>query len=102
VAIVSWALWGLFIGVLARILLPGRRRLGILLTIVLGISGSLLGGVIATQWLDIADSDNFDFGSFLIAVLTSVVLLAVVERIDRLLPDHKRASHERRDRQRMR
>jgi len=102
VAILSWALWGLFIGVLARMLLPGRRRLGILLTIVLGITGSLLGGVVATQWLDIADTDNFDFGSFLIAVLASVLLLAVVERIDRLLPDHKRSSHQRRDRQRMR
>jgi uncharacterized membrane protein YeaQ/YmgE (transglycosylase-associated protein family) len=90
VGIVSWALWGLFVGVIARLLLPGRRRLGIMLTIVLGICGALLGGVIATQWLDIADTDNFDFGSFLIAVLMSVVLLAVVERVDRLLPDRRR------------
>jgi uncharacterized membrane protein YeaQ/YmgE (transglycosylase-associated protein family) len=95
VAIVSWAVWGLFVGIIARLLLPGRRRLGLMLTIVLGIVGSLLGGVIATQWLDIADTDNFDFGSFLIAVLTSVVLLAVVERIDRLLPDRRRGDRER-------
>ena len=94
-AIVSWAVWGLFVGVIARLLLPGRRRLGLMLTVVLGIVGSLLGGVIATQWLDIADSNNFDFGSFLIAVLTSVVLLAVVERIDRLLPDRRRGDRER-------
>ena len=94
-AIVSWAVWGLFVGVIARLLLPGRRRLGLMLTVVLGIVGSLLGGVIATQWLDIADTDNFDFGSFLIAVLTSVVLLAVVERIDRLLPDRRRGDRER-------
>jgi uncharacterized membrane protein YeaQ/YmgE (transglycosylase-associated protein family) len=94
-AIVSWAVWGLFVGVIARLLLPGRRRLGLMLTVVLGIVGSLLGGVIATQWLDIADTNNFDFGSFLIAVLTSVVLLAVVERIDRLLPDRRRGDRER-------
>jgi uncharacterized membrane protein YeaQ/YmgE (transglycosylase-associated protein family) len=94
-AVVSWAVWGLFVGVIARLLLPGRRRLGLMLTIVLGIVGSLLGGVIATQWLDIADTNNFDFGSFLIAVLTSVVLLAVVERIDRLLPDRRRGDRER-------
>jgi uncharacterized membrane protein YeaQ/YmgE (transglycosylase-associated protein family) len=93
--IVSWAVWGLFVGIIARLLLPGRRRLGLMLTIVLGIVGSLLGGVIATRWLDIADSDNFDFGSFLIAVLTSVVLLAVVERVDRLLPDRRRGDRER-------
>ena len=88
-------MWGLFVGIIARLLLPGRRRLGLMLTILLGIVGSLLGGVIATQWLDIADSNNFDFGSFLIAVLTSVVLLAVVERVDRLLPDRGRRDRER-------
>jgi uncharacterized membrane protein YeaQ/YmgE (transglycosylase-associated protein family) len=76
-------------------LLPGRRRLGLMLTIVLGIVGSLLGGVIATRWLDIANADNFDFGSFLIAVFTSVVLLGLVERIDRLLPDRRRGDRER-------
>jgi uncharacterized membrane protein YeaQ/YmgE (transglycosylase-associated protein family) len=95
VGIVSWAVWGLFVGVIARLLLPGRHRLGLMLTVVLGICGSLLGGVIATQWLDIADTDNFDFGSFLIAVLTSLILLAVVERIDRLLPDRRRGDRER-------
>ena len=66
-----------------------------MLTFLLGIVGSLLGGVIATRWLHIADGTNFDFGSFLIAVLTSVVLLAVVERVDRLLPDRGRRDRER-------
>jgi uncharacterized membrane protein YeaQ/YmgE (transglycosylase-associated protein family) len=93
--IVSWAVWGLFVGVIARLLLPGRRRLGLMLTILLGIVGSLLGGVIATRWLDIADGNNFDFGSFLIAVLTSVLLLALVERFDRMLPDRRRGDRER-------
>jgi uncharacterized membrane protein YeaQ/YmgE (transglycosylase-associated protein family) len=93
--IVSWALWGLFVGVIARLLLPGRHRLGLLLTTLLGIGGSLLGGIIATQWLDIANTDNFDFGSFLIAVLTSVLLLGLVERIDRVLPDRHRGDRER-------
>jgi len=88
--VVSCALWGLFVGVIARLLLPGRHRIGLLLTMLLGIGGSLLGGVIATRWLDIADTDNFDFGSFLIAVGTSVLLLAIVERVDRVLPDRRR------------
>jgi uncharacterized membrane protein YeaQ/YmgE (transglycosylase-associated protein family) len=88
--ILTWALWGLVVGVIARILLPGRHRVGIVLTVVLGIVGSLVGGLVATQWLDIADADEFDFGSFLIAVGTSVVLLAVYVRIDRMLPDRTR------------
>jgi uncharacterized membrane protein YeaQ/YmgE (transglycosylase-associated protein family) len=88
--IVSWAVWGLFVGMFARLLLPGRQRLGILLTIGIGIAGSLIGGFIATEALDIADNDEFDFGSFLIAVGTSVVLLAIVDRVSRTLPDKNR------------
>jgi uncharacterized membrane protein YeaQ/YmgE (transglycosylase-associated protein family) len=84
--IVTWAVWGLFVGVIARVLKPGRRRMGLGLTVVLGIVGSLVGGFVATQWLDIADADDFDFGSFLIAVVASVALLAVYERVDRMLP----------------
>ena len=88
--IVSWALWGLFVGIIARLLLPGRQRLGIVLTLALGIAGSLIGGFVATEALDIADSDDFDFGSFLIAVGTSVVLLAIWDRANRMLPDRDR------------
>jgi uncharacterized membrane protein YeaQ/YmgE (transglycosylase-associated protein family) len=95
VGVISWIVWGLFVGVIARALKPGRQRIGIVLTIALGIAGSLIGGFIATEALDIADNDEFDFGSFLIAVGTSVVLLAIVERVDRMLPDRHRREQPR-------
>jgi hypothetical protein len=41
------------------------------------VAGSIVGGFLATEVLDIADSDEFDFGSFMIAVGTSVGLLAI-------------------------
>jgi uncharacterized membrane protein YeaQ/YmgE (transglycosylase-associated protein family) len=75
VGIISWAIWGLFVGLLARLLLPGRQPIGFLWTTALGLAGSLIGGFVATEILKIADSDEFDFGSFLIAVGTSVLLL---------------------------
>ena len=87
--IVSWAIWGLFVGAIARLLLPGRQKIGILWTIALGVAGALIGGFLATQVLSIGDTDEFDFGSFLIAVAVSVGLLAIVERVT--------ASRERRD-----
>jgi uncharacterized membrane protein YeaQ/YmgE (transglycosylase-associated protein family) len=90
VGIVSWALWGLVVGMIARALLPGRQRLGIVLTIIIGIAGSLVGGFIATEALNIADNDKFDFGSFIIAVVGSVILLAVFDRVSRILPDRER------------
>src|SRR3954470_20676299 len=88
--ILSWALWGLFVGVFARLLKPGRQAIGFWFTILLGVGGSILGGIIATKLLHIADTDEFDIGSFFIAVGTSVLILAVWERVDRMLPDRKR------------
>ena len=78
--IISWAIWGLFVGLLARLLVPGRQPIGFLWTIGLGLAGSLIGGFVATEILEIADSDEFDFGSFMIAVGTSVLLLAIAGR----------------------
>jgi len=75
--IISWILWGLVVGLIARLVLPGRQPIGLLWTIALGVAGSLIGGLIATELLDIADNDEFDFGSFPIAVATSVALLAL-------------------------
>jgi uncharacterized membrane protein YeaQ/YmgE (transglycosylase-associated protein family) len=90
VGIFAWAVWGLFVGAVARLLLPGRQRVGIVLTIVLGVIGSLVGGFFATELLDLGDADHFDFGSFVMAVGASVALLAIYERVDRMLPDKKR------------
>jgi uncharacterized membrane protein YeaQ/YmgE (transglycosylase-associated protein family) len=82
VGIISWAIWGFVVGLLARGLRPGRQAIGCLWTIVLGIAGSLVGGFFATEVLHIGDKDNFDIGSFLIAVLASAVLLAIWERME--------------------
>jgi uncharacterized membrane protein YeaQ/YmgE (transglycosylase-associated protein family) len=77
VGIISWIFWGFFVGGVARLLLPGKQKIGFVWTILVGVAGSVLGGFLATEVIDIADSDDFDFGSFLIAVGGSVLLLAV-------------------------
>jgi uncharacterized membrane protein YeaQ/YmgE (transglycosylase-associated protein family) len=92
--ILTWLIWGLFVGALARVLLPGRQRLGLVMTMVLGVIGSLLGGFVATELLGVADFDDADFGSFVIAVVTSVALLGVYGRVNRLLPDRDRKDRE--------
>jgi uncharacterized membrane protein YeaQ/YmgE (transglycosylase-associated protein family) len=83
VGIVSWVIWGFVVGLLARGVKPGRQAIGCLWTIALGIGGSLLGGFLSTEVLHIADADKFDFGSFLIAVLTSALLLGLWEGYER-------------------
>jgi uncharacterized membrane protein YeaQ/YmgE (transglycosylase-associated protein family) len=82
VGILAWAVWGLFAGAVARLLRKGRQPIGLLWTMILGIVGSLAGGFIATDVLHIADHNNFDLGSFLIAVAGSFVLLVIWEQIE--------------------
>lgn len=44
--IVSWILFGLVVGIIARLLMPGRDPGGFIITVLLGIAGALLGGFI--------------------------------------------------------
>ena len=87
--IVGWAVWGLFVGAVARLLLPGRQKIGILWTVVLGVAGSLIGGFVASELLNLGGRNDFGFRSFLIAVAGSFVLLAIAERL--------RTANERRE-----
>jgi uncharacterized membrane protein YeaQ/YmgE (transglycosylase-associated protein family) len=67
-----WALLGLVIGALARLILPGRQAIGWLATAGAGIAGALLGGIIA---------DALEWGSvvqFVLAVAVAAALIAVL------------------------
>lgn len=44
--ILSWILFGLVVGVIAKLLMPGRDPGGFIITILLGVAGALLGGFI--------------------------------------------------------
>lgn len=44
---ISWAVFGLVIGLIARMLYPGRQPMGFIATMILGIVGSLLGGFVS-------------------------------------------------------
>ena len=43
-AILGWILFGLIVGLVAKLLMPGRDPGGIIVTMLLGIAGALLGG----------------------------------------------------------
>jgi uncharacterized membrane protein YeaQ/YmgE (transglycosylase-associated protein family) len=46
-SLIFFVLFGFIIGLLARALLPGKQSLGLLWTTVLGVAGSLIGGLVA-------------------------------------------------------
>src|SRR5918992_222292 len=70
---------GLIIGALARLLLPGKQKIGLLWTLGLGLLGSVIGGTIANL-IDTGDIFELNFIGFIAAVVASVGLLAVAER----------------------
>jgi uncharacterized membrane protein YeaQ/YmgE (transglycosylase-associated protein family) len=70
---------GLIIGLLARLLLPGRQKIGLLWTLVLGVLGSVVGGTVANL-IGTGDIWELNVIGFIVAVVASVVLLSVAER----------------------
>ncbi len=69
---------GLVIGALARLIKPGKQNLSILMTLGLGLVGSIIGGTIA--WLIGTGSIwELDFLGFVLAVVAAVLLIGVAE-----------------------
>ena len=75
--LISWIVMGLLAGALARFLAPGDDRMGCFATILVGIVGAVLGGVLATL-LGFGGFRGFDLYSLIVATLGAVVLLLVV------------------------
>jgi uncharacterized membrane protein YeaQ/YmgE (transglycosylase-associated protein family) len=79
--IVSWALFGLLAGLVARAVTPGRQKIGCLPTLAVGLVGALLGGLIGNVVLGHKVHFGWDLGPFLLAVLGAVVLLLALEAL---------------------
>ena len=69
---------GLVIGALARLIKPGKQNLSILWTLLLGLAGSVIGGVIANL-LGTGGIFELNFLGFVVAVVASVLLIGTAE-----------------------
>ncbi|HBP86754.1 MAG TPA: GlsB/YeaQ/YmgE family stress response membrane protein [Nitrospirales bacterium] len=72
--IISWIVFGLIAGVLAKIIMPGKDPGGMFITILIGISGAMVGGLIST-YFGYGEVTGFNLPSFGIAVGGSFLLL---------------------------
>ena len=72
--IIGWIVFGLIVGAVAKLLMPGRDPGGWIITIVLGIAGALLGGWLgrAVGWYGPNDA-----AGFLMALVGALVLLGL-------------------------
>jgi len=74
IVIIAWLLIGLVVGGLGRLLAPGRNRIGIWLTILIGIVGSVAGGA-ATRALV---GSGHDLISFVLSLLVAAILVGLI------------------------
>ena len=72
--ILSWILFGLIAGALAKLLMPGQDPGGWIVTIFIGIGGAIVGGFIGSM-IGFGGVTGFDFRSFLVAIAGALVLL---------------------------
>jgi len=77
--IISAIIIGIIIGVLGRLVVPGRQHIGILLTIVVGIVAALIGSAIASA-LGVADTKGIDWIEWLIQIGLAAVGVAALDR----------------------
>ena len=79
--VIGWIIFGLVVGAIAKLLMPGRDPGGIIITMALGIAGALVGGFLgrALGWYGPNDGAGF-FMSLLGAILLLWIYRMIVAR----------------------
>ena len=72
--ILSWILFGLVVGVIAKLMMPGRDPGGFIVTILLGVAGALFGGFIGRAMGFYGDNQC---AVWIMSILGAIVLLAI-------------------------
>jgi uncharacterized membrane protein YeaQ/YmgE (transglycosylase-associated protein family) len=78
--IISWLIFGLIIGAIAKLLYPGNDRMGCFATIALGVVGSMMGGAIAKF---IWKAGPVEPAGWIMSIVGAVLVLAIVTRTRR-------------------
>jgi uncharacterized membrane protein YeaQ/YmgE (transglycosylase-associated protein family) len=80
VQILGLIIIGIVIGILARLLMPGRQHIGALMTVLLGVGGAIVGGIVASA---IGTGDIFELNVLgtIFGVIAAVGLIAIAETL---------------------
>lgn len=75
---IGFIIAGLIIGALARLIKPGKQNLGLIATLLLGLAGSVIGGVIANL-LGAGEIFELNVLGFIVALIAAIALISVAE-----------------------
>ncbi|MBX2842743.1 MAG: GlsB/YeaQ/YmgE family stress response membrane protein [Flammeovirgaceae bacterium] len=78
--ILTWIIFGLIAGSLAKWIMPGKDPGGWIVSIILGIAGGVLGGYLGT-FFGLGDVTGFNIGSLLLAIAGALILLFIYRKI---------------------
>jgi uncharacterized membrane protein YeaQ/YmgE (transglycosylase-associated protein family) len=96
-SIIAWIVLGLVAGLLANLLIPGRRSQGLILTCLIGIAGALLGGWVATKLFHVHTLHGFfNLSTWITAIVGAAVLLLIFHLITSRSSGSSRSSRSRR------
>ena len=76
--ILGLIVFGLIVGAVARLIKPGKQNLTILWTLLLGVAGALIGGLVAS-WLGTGDIFELNILGSIVAVIAAVLLIGAAE-----------------------
>ena len=92
--IIAWIVLGLGAGLLANIVIPGRRSQGLIVTCVIGIAGALGGGWVATRLFHVRTLHGFfNLSTWLTAIAGAAVLLLIFHLISARSGGSRRFAH---------
>lgn len=79
---IGFIVFGLVVGIVARLILPGKQHMSLLATLLLGLAGSVIGGLVANA---IGSGDIFELNIIgsIVAFLSAAALILLAEKSGR-------------------
>ena len=75
--IIWYIIVGFIVGLIARVIMPGDHHLGLIVTTLLGIGGSLVGGLIGRLFSKPAPGSAFHPAGFILSIIGALILLFI-------------------------
>lgn len=79
--IISWIIFGLIVGAIAKFLIPGHDSHSIINTILLGIAGSFVGGFLGNLLFGSKGENHARYGGWIMSIVGSIILLLLIRWI---------------------
>ena len=80
-AIISWIIIGGLIGLIARAVMPGKQRMGFMMTVILGVVGAIVGGftvgLLGGDGVSRIMNNPWSLGTILLAVIGALIVMVI-------------------------